>query len=70
MVQQISVEDLFKLGSVLGLEKKREMNQVKCRVLKELTALGILASERTVHSAKCYVERDIGALGKPDRHVH
>ena len=27
----------------------------------------ILTSEQTVHSAKCYIERDIGALEKPDK---
>ena len=39
----------------------------KCLALKELTTLEILTSEQTVHSAKCYMERDIGALEKPDK---
>lgn len=56
LVQQISTEGLLKLGIVLAWKKRDESN--KCLALKELTTLEILTSEQTVHSAKCYIQRD------------
>lgn len=53
---------------MISLGKRDEA--IKCFAFKELTALGTLAIEQTVHSAKCYVEGDAGALGKPNGHVH